>query len=327
VGVAQARAGRRRPFSSLLVALGLAGCDVDRVEFRPPIEEGAHAVWGAELYYKTIGVGEPLVVVHGGPGMEHSYLLPGLEPLGQTFRLILYDQRGLGRSTGDLDSASISMDRYVADLDAVRELAGVERVNLLAHSWGGLLALMYALEHPERLGALILMSPVEPGQRYAQETQARQQARRAPEDAAAIDSLVRTEGFERGDQEALNRLFHHVFRGTFAHPDDADSLRLAFTERTARQGRDVTALLMGPLENLDLWDELPQVMVPILVVHGDQDPIPVAMVTEMVDRLPDARLEVLSDVGHFPFIESPGPLFGAIQRFLDEQQPGARAPD
>lgn len=324
----------RRPFASLFLALGSlslalgsAGCDVDRVEFRPPVEEGTHAVSGAELYYRTIGVGEPVVVVHGGPGMEHSYLLPWLEPLGQTYRLILYDQRALGRSTGELDPTSISMDRFIADLDAVRELAGVERMNLLAHSWGGLLATMYALEHPERVRALILVSPVEPGQRYARETQERQQARRSPDDDAAIDSLAGSEGFARGDRETLSRLFHHVFRGTFADPGRADSLRLDFTRRTARQGRDVAALLMGPLANLDLWDALAGLTVPVLIVHGDRDPIPVAMAQEMADRLPDARLEVLTDAGHFPFIESPGPLFGAIHRFLEEQQPAAGAPD
>lgn len=302
----------------LVLGLGLAACDVGEVEFRPPVEEGLHPVPGAELYYKSIGVGEPLIVVHGGPGLEHSYLLPALEPLGQTFRLILYDQRALGRSTGDLDSASISMNRYIADLDAVRELAGVERVNLLAHSWGCLLATLYALEHPERTNALILMSPVEPGQRYAQETRERQQARRSLEDAAAIDSLTRSEGLERGEPETLGRLYHHFFRGTFANPDEANSLRLDFTERTAKQGRDVAALLMEPLADLDLWDELSELAVPVLVVHGDQDPIPLAMAEEMVERLPNARLEALTDVGHFPFIESPGRLFGAIQRFLEE---------
>lgn len=325
------RAGRQRErvvaAAGVLVALGLAACDVDRVEFRPPVEEGVHAVQGADLYYKTIGVGEPIIVVHGGPGWEHSYLLPGMAPLGQTFRLILYDQRALGRSTGEVDSASISMDRYIADLDAIRRLAGVERMNLLAHSWGALLATMYALAYPERVSALILVSPVEPGRRYAQEIQARGQARRSPEDAAAIDSLVGTPGFERGEPETLSRLFFHAVRGTFADPSAADSLQLAFTERTARYGRDVAALLMEPLADLDLWAELADLSVPVLVVHGDQDPIPVAMAQELVDRLPDARLEVLGDVGHFPFVEAPGALFGAIQRFLAEPRPATGTPD
>ncbi len=317
----------RGPAAGLFIGLTFAGCEVGQVEFRPPVEEGTRAVEGAELYYKTVGVGEPIVVVHGGPGFEHSYLLPGLEPLGQTFRVVLYDQRGLGRSTGDLDPTSISMERYIADLDAMREMAGVERVNILAHSWGSLIAMMYALEHPDRLNALILMSPVEPGRRYAVEAQANQQARRSPEDAAAIDSLVRSPGFERGEPETLGWILHHMLRGTLADPADADALRLVFTERTAEQRRRVSELLMEPLAELDLWDRLAEVTVPVLIVHGDQDPSPVSMVTEMSERLPNARLEVLGDVGHFPFVEAPGPLFGVIQRFLEEERPGGGAPD
>ena len=303
----------------LLFGLTLAGCGAERAEFLPPVQEGTRIVEGAELYYRTIGVGEPIVVVHGGPGLEHSYLLPGMEPLGETYQLVLYDQRGLGRSTGALDSISISMDSYIADLEAIREVAGVERVNLLAHSWGSLLAIMYALQHPDRIKALILMSPVEPGPRYRNETGANTQARRAPEDAAAIDSLVRSVGFERGDPETLGRMFHHAFRGTFADPARAAELDLNLTERTARQGREVTALLMTPLVDLDLWDALADVTAPVLIVHGDRDPIPLAMVEEMVARMPNAQLVVLNEVGHFPFIESPEELFGAIQRFLDDE--------
>ncbi len=309
----------------LLVGLTWSACGVERAEFVPPVEEGTQVVEGAELYYRTIGVGEPIVIVHGGPGLEHSYLLPGMEALGETYRLLLYDQRGLGRSTGALDSISISMERYIADLESIRELAGVERMNLLAHSWGSLLATMYALEHPDRIKTLILMSPVEPGSRYQAEAGANTQARRSPEDAAAIDSLVRSAGFEQNDPETLGRVFHHAFRGTFADPARAEDLVLTLTERTARQGRDVAALLMTPLANLDLWDSLDDLTAPVLIVHGDRDPIPLAMVEEMVARLPDARLAVLNEVGHFPFIESPGELFGAIQRFLEDEAPGEDA--
>jgi len=295
-----------------------AACDVERADFSPPVVERTIQVDGAELFYKTIGTGEPIVIVHGGPGMDHSYLLPGLAGLAERYQLVFYDQRALGRSTGEPDSLSITFDGFLDDLDQVRAALDVDRMTVLAHSWGGLLALRYAMQHPDRVESLILLSTVEPGQRYQQTTRENQAARRAPEDAAALDSLLQSDAFQRRDTEAVNRVFWHSLRSTFADPQAATGLVVQFPERTVRNGSLVAGLLMRPLGAFDYWGDLESVSVRTLVVHGDRDPIPVEMASELAQVLPDARLVVLAGAGHFPFVETPGSLFAAIDEFLSD---------
>lgn len=312
--------GRRAVWTLALVS---AGCEPAAQPGPPPAEAGTITVDVAEIWYQTIGAGRPVIAIHGGPGLDHSYLLPGLEPLGRTNRLILYDQRGLGASTTTLDTAAVNMTRFLDDIDAVRDqVAGVPRVTLLAHSWGAIPALLYAMRWPQRVEGLILIDPVEPGLRYADETSEAQMTRRLPEDVAAIDSIMATTAFREGDRRARSQLFFHVFRGTFADPTIADSaFRPMLHERTAVQGSTVAALLMTPLAGLDFWPQLSALDVPILIVHGAEDAIPLDMVREMTDSLPNARLVVIGEAGHFPFVEKPDATFEAIGTFLQAGEP------
>ena len=288
---------------------------------------GSLSVYEAELFYQKVGAGEPVIVVHGGPGLDHSYLRPWFEPLAETHAVIFYDQRGLGASNAVLDASSISMERYLTDLDRVRErVAGRERVTLLAHSWGAIPALLYALERPERVDRLVLVAPVEPGSRFRERTDANSLARRDSADAAAIDSIQGTPAFAARDTAAMNRLFFHAFRGTFADAGVADSLlRLALHERTARQGARVATLLMTPLQGLDFWDRLGDVTVPALIVHGARDPIPLEMVEALNEALPDSRLVRIEGAGHFPFIERPDPFWTAVRDFVADGAGSAAA--
>ncbi len=300
----------------------MAGCGAPASEAGPPTRAGSLSVFEAELFYQTVGVGEPVVVIHGGPGLDHSYLRPWFEPLAETNQVIFYDQRGLGASRAVVNAASLSMERYLTDIDRIREhVAQREKITLLAHSWGAIPALLYALERPERLTALILVAPVEPGSRFREQTDANQLARRDSADLAAIDSIRGTPEFAARDAEAISQVFFHVFRGTFADVSVADSLlRVALHERTASQGQLVASLLMAPLQGLDFWDRLGEIEIPVLIVYGAQDPIPSEMVREMNEALPDSRLIRVDGSGHFPFMEKPVLFWAGVQAFLQRRQ-------
>src|SRR5690349_4817480 len=113
----------------------------------------------ASIYVREIGRGQPIIVLHGGPDFDHSYLLPDLDRLADTCRLIYYDQRGRGRSADHVAPEEVTLASDVVDIDRVREEFHLQSAPLLGHSWGAVLALEYALRYPERVSQLILMNP------------------------------------------------------------------------------------------------------------------------------------------------------------------------
>ncbi|HEX4573505.1 MAG TPA: alpha/beta fold hydrolase, partial [Gemmatimonadales bacterium] len=117
------------------------------------MDETTVTVPGARLYTRRAGDGPPVVVLHGGPGAHHDYLLPQYDRLALRRALLYYDQRGGGRSPVPRETP-VGWREHVADLEALRAHWGLEQLVLLGYSWGGLLAVLYALEHPDRVGQL-----------------------------------------------------------------------------------------------------------------------------------------------------------------------------
>ena len=272
---------------------------------------------GTMLHTVTLGSGAPVVVIHGGPGLDHGYLLPGMARLAATNRVILYDQRGVGGSPAPLDSASITMDNYLADLDGLRVALGMEKLNLVGHSFGGLIALLYAIRYADRVASLVLVNTVEPGKRYGREQADRQRGRRTPADSARIAALMAGEGFRSRDRLVFERLFWLSFRSTFSNPALADRLEIHLAEATAKNGSTVARLLVGPLGAYDYWDDLGSIRARVLIIHGEDDAIPVSMAEDLSRRIPGARLLPVGNAGHFPYIEAPDVVFDAITRFVD----------
>ncbi len=122
------------------------------------VEEGFVDANGLLLYYKAIGQGAPLVILHGGPGASHEYFLPYLLPLARTNRVIFLDERGSGRSQKLEDPAGYTVENMVEDVEAIRKALNLGKINLLGHSYGGVLAQAYALKYQQNLNHLILAS-------------------------------------------------------------------------------------------------------------------------------------------------------------------------
>jgi proline iminopeptidase len=121
--------------------------------------ESTIPVRGAELYAREVGHGTAIIVLHGGPDFDHSYLLPELDRLSDSYRLIYYDQRGRGRSAHGVKPEDVTLASDIADMDEVRQHFKLDSVVLLGHSWCTVLALEYALRYPGRVSRLILMNP------------------------------------------------------------------------------------------------------------------------------------------------------------------------
>src|SRR6266571_9063676 len=112
---------------------------------------------GVRLHTRRVGSDPPVVVLHGGPGADYAYLLPQYDRLAHGRALLFYDQRGGGRSPVSRD-VPVGWQEHVADLEALRGHWELDRLTLVGYSWGGLLALLYALEHPDRIARLALVS-------------------------------------------------------------------------------------------------------------------------------------------------------------------------
>lgn len=144
----------------LLIGMGFAGFANEQTQKSSVTQhqQGFVKVKDGSLYYDEIGQGIPIIVVHGGPGLDHGYLQPQLSQLAANHKLIFYDQRGSGKSLETpLDEEYINIHQFVEDIEDLRKSLGLNKFVLMGQSWGGLLAMQYAVDHQDHLMGLILL--------------------------------------------------------------------------------------------------------------------------------------------------------------------------
>jgi proline iminopeptidase len=237
-------------------------------------------------------------VLHGGPGADHGYLRPGFDALAEGRELVYYDQRGGGRSPVPRN-VPVGWREQVADLEALRGLWGLERLTLAGYSWGGLLALLYALEHPERVGRLALVSPA-PAWRAARERFEAAFARRNLDPGLQEERRrLRESGLRERDPAAFQqRIFELSVAPYFFDPSRAGELTpFRIVGRTQQE-------VWQSLGDYDLRPRLAALAgVPALVVHGEEDPIPLEAARAMAGLI-GAEFHALPRCGHVPYIEA-----------------------
>lgn len=269
-------------------------------------------VRGVQLYERRAGEGPPTVVLHGGPGAHHDYLLPGFDRLALGRTLIYYDQRGGGRSPVPRD-VPLGWREHVADLEALRLLWGLEQLTLAGYSWGGLLALLYALELPARVARLALVScaPVWRGARA--EFERRLAERNAAPELQEERRRLASSGLRERDPEGYrSRLFELSVAGYFHDWRRVRELTpFRITGRTQQE-------VWESLADFDLRPALPRLALPALVLHGESDPIPLETAAELARGLA-VPLQRIAACGHVPYVEAPA----AFTRLLDEFLPKA----
>ena len=286
----------------------------------PPVT-GLQTVNGTKLYYKIIGKGAPLFVLHGGPGNSHSYFLPYLEPLSDEYQLFFYDQRGTGLSDGQIDPAAISIDQFVEDLEALRLSFGLEKISLMGHSWGAIIALAYAVKYPTHLDHLILVDSRPVNSTFLIALSETMQQRFQSLSAEAQQELTTTCTHPSTElaPEVLDECFQLDARLKFYDPAKAATVKWAMEENTLKNALTVRDLLDNSFNRMqpDLNALLPTLRVPTLMIHGDFDAIPVESSEYLHQQIPGSQIVVISESGHFPFIEQPEQFVTAVRAFLD----------
>lgn len=270
------------------------------------------------LYWARYGpvAAAPLLVLHGGPGANHDYLLPQMLELADEHQLVFYDQRGGGRSRTD-DRTPVTWRTHVEDLDRVIDELDTRPLTIVGYSWGGLLAMLYAIEaaagrtsfQPERL---ILIDPAPVSRAYRARFEAEFARRQTGPAVLAMRQQLLSSGLRERDPAAYRqRVFELSVAGYFSDPAAARDLT------PFRVTGRVQETVWDSLDDYDLTvpGQLDSVVVPTLIVHGREDPIPLES-SEAAAQALRARLVVLERSGHVPYVEQPEPLFRAIRSFL-----------
>lgn len=290
---------------------------------KPAARDGYLPVENAALFYRAIGEGKPIVILHGGPDFDHNYLLPDMDRLSDAFRLLYYDQRGRGRSAGSVRPEDVSIQSEIEDLEGLREYFRLESVAVLGHSWGGLLAMEYAIRHPHRVSHLILMNTGPASHDDYLLFRRQLSVLRAVSDVEEMNALSARAKYRAGDPDTVAAYYRIHFRPTLRQPEHLERviarLRSTFTTGGILKARAIEERLMDETwlsSAYDLFPELERLRIPTLVIHGDHDLIPVACAAHIAQAIPGARLALMSDCGHFTYLECPDEVRKEIAIFF-----------
>jgi proline iminopeptidase len=290
-------------------------------------------VGGAELYAREIGHGTPIIVLHGGPDFDHSYLLPEMDRLSDSFRLIYYDQRGRGRSADGVKPEDVTLVSDIADIEKVRQYYHLDSVVLLGHSWGTVLALEYALRYPDRVSHMILMNPAPASEADYKQLRNDWLDKRAA-DMERRKAIAETAAYKEADPEAVTAYYRIHFKPALARSEDYEKLITRMQASFVRQGnagiikaRAVESRLMTEtwaLSGYNLLPKLKTVSIPTLVIYGDHDFIPAATAEHITQAIPNARMVTLKDCGHFTYLECPVVVREQVDAFFAGRKKHAR---
>ncbi|MEO0512206.1 MAG: alpha/beta hydrolase [Planctomycetota bacterium] len=288
---------------------------------QPPVETlpvevaGVVVDDGVELRVRSVGAGDAVVLLAGGPGFAGQQMWPIAEGVAEGHRAIVVDQRGTPASPVESFEDGFTIEAAVADLEAVRAAMGLESWTLLGHSWGGLLSMAYAAEHPERVDALVLVSPAGIDSDFWAEYQANLGSRLTPGDLAAMRAVPPpTEQTPDAFAEYLRAMNLAMGPAGLADRSKADLLRAEMTE--ARFEPRVTLAMQASLATFDFKPRLSGLEAPVTVIQGAADPIGLDATQRILDTIEGSERELIEGAGHWPFLETPGELAELIDDAL-----------
>jgi proline-specific peptidase len=322
------RLGRRALARAVgaLLGLGLAGGFLQpsgtRAASPDPEQAGYVAVPGGRVWYRMNGLGHfsagktPLLVIHGGPGFSHHYLLT-LTDLAADRPVVFYDQLDSGNSDRPGDPANWTVDRFAAEVDAVRDALGLARLAVLGSSWGGTVAAEYAARQPPGLAGLVLASPLVSTRRWVADNTAHRE--RLPEDV----------------REVLDR---HEAAGTTSSPEYQEGTMVFYRRHLNRMepwpeelnrafelvNADLYATMWGPsefsatgtLKGYDASGRLGRIRVPTLFVCGEHDEATPAACRDFAGMVPNAEAEIIPGASHTAHLEQRALFMRTVREFL-----------
>jgi len=275
------------------------------------------------LHYQTMGRGEPVMLLSGGPGASSAYLEPVYREVARHAWAILLDQRGTGRSAlTRIDSTTLTLRLAVEDIEALRKRLGVERLTLFGHSWGGQLAMAYAVAHPTRVRALILVGSAGAGPGLGKQMSEKLKARLTRLDIDSSLYWSRQISDPRLSAEALVAMKR---LNTYAYMYDRRLVSERMKYYTAAELRSSTGSLMASdLSRIgfdlrkDLWriGHDPKLRPSVSIFYGEADAIGEVSAPQISAAFPSAAVHVIPHSGHYPWIEAPDAFYRELKGFI-----------
>ena len=324
---------RSSTLAAVAVGAVLTACATPASSVAPsvmPIDEALVDNGGVILYVKTVGRGPPLVVVHGGPGASHDYLLPSLYRLATSYRLIFVDERGSGRSPRLENPSQYTVEKMADDVEAVRTALQLGKIALLGHSYGGVVVQAYAFKYQANLSHLILASTFS-STRELNEALGRMKQAMPADRRARLEALEKAGLFGKGEVWEHGRYTDEYAKlawgvGYFpalygARPEPNYDPVEGNTKNSWELYREMWGshgefVVDGNLKEVEWVDRLAEIKVPTLILVGDHDQSDPAMSREMNAKIAGSKLVVLPDSGHMTFVDQPELFIRAIRDFV-----------
>lgn len=290
------------------------------------------------LYHFSTGQGEDVLFLHGGPATPPYKPFPGIDRLGKNYRIHFYHQRGCGFSTRPIQELAgsdfervnqairtLGIQENIADVERIRRILGRERITLIGHSFGGFLAMLYALEFPERVKALVLIAPANllslpPSEEADLYTVIGKNLNPAEqkEFMAYRDELMnfgRTAKKSDAELTAFNNRFIDFYAKAGGLKDVPESMSHAFRPE-GTGGWAMQAIFFSLGARYDYRSRIKELRIPTLVLHGKRDLIPEETSAAVAALIPGARLHLIENAGHMPFANEPEEFAQTVTEFL-----------
>ncbi len=271
-----------------------------------------------QLFYKIMGEGnDTIVVVHGGP-YNSGYLSADLTPLAAHHTMIYYDQRGAGFSTFVKDTAKLSMRKNVMDIETIRKYFKIQKLNILAHSTGGIISGYYAVNYPDRINSMIFVNPMSATAKWRINFDNK---------LDSISILIKKQNakkFYGTPSDSLKACWDYyalVARGYYTSP--IKMRRMWGDVCDCKQANMLNPKKWYIYQSIGDWDittQLAKVKAPVLIIAGDEDEIPYASFEQWNNNLINSTLFKISDSAHFPHVDQPNDFFNVVESFVKNKK-------
>ncbi len=290
-------------------------------DLQDPGRAGHIPVRGGAVWYRLnggrhFGTGKvPLLLLHGGPGFSHHYLLP-LTDLARDRPVIFYDALDCGNSERHGDPGNWEVERFVSEIHSVRVALNLDRLLLFGSSWGGALAAEYAMKQPSGLVGVVLASPLLSTARWIADNHAyrRQLATEVQKTLDEHEAAGTTDS--AAYQDAVSIFYHRHLCRLNPWPEELQRSFAALNMELYQAMWGSTEFnATGSLKDYDITNRLRQISVPCLYTAGEFDEATPDALAHFADLTPDARLVVIPDASHTPFLEQREQYVAAVHSF------------